>query len=92
MVDGLHVLVQRRPSVERGRADRAPEDHLADLHDVGRGGAVLFRVSVRDVLEEGVGVVEVDVAVVAVVVGPAAATSHDGLPVLLLQLKRLVES
>ena len=86
MVDGLHVLVQRRPAVERGRADRAPEDHLADLHDVGRGGAVLFRVSVRDVLEEGVGVVEVDVAVVTVVVGSGSTSVDNGVSIFLFKL------
>ena len=86
MVDGLHVLVQRRPAVERRRADRAAENHLPDLHDVGRRGPVLLGMSVRHVLEEGVGVVEVDVAVVAVVVRSAAACD-DRLAVLLLQLQ-----
>ena len=88
VVDGLHVLVQGRPAVERGRADRATKDHLANLHDVGRRGApVLLGVTVRHVFEEGVGVVEVDVAVVAIVVGPASS-GHDSLSVLLLQLEQ----
>ena len=84
MVNGLHVFVQRRTSVKGCRTDRASKNHLPDLHDVG-GPAVLFWMAVRDVLEEGVGVVEVDVAVVAVVVrsGAASAAAHDGVTVFL---------
>ena len=82
MVNRLHVLVERRPSVEGCRTNGAPEDHLSDLHDVGR--PVLLRVALRHVLQEGIGVVEVDVAVVTVVVGPCSTGVDDGVPIFLL--------
>ena len=85
VVNGLHVFGQRRTSVKGRRTDGTTEDHLSDLHDV--RASVLFRVSVRDVLEKGVGVIEVDVAVVAVVVGAGAAPAgDDSVSVFLFQL------
>ena len=83
-MDRLHVLVQRRPSVKGSRTNGASEYHLPDFHDVGR--PVLLRVALRHVLQEGVGVVEVDVAVVTVVVGSGSTSVDNGVSIFLLKL------
>lgn len=83
-MNGLHVLVQSRPSVKGRRTYGASEYHLSDLHDVGR--PVLLGVTLRHVLQEGIGVVEVDVAVVTVIVRSGSAGVDDGVSVFLLKL------
>ena len=73
MMNGLHVFIQSRSSVKCCRTNWASENHFSNLHDV--GCTILLRMSMRDMLKEGISMVKVDVAIMAVVVRAGSTRS-----------------